>query len=110
MDRFAEISEAEVAAYVARSTAHYEEQLAKYKGTKARISSPKTPEEARRGLEFRRRFDLDWLFFCRWRLPDGWLSPKEAERALKIFHDPLAIEIRRAVAARLYPDLPFLAD
>lgn len=110
MDRIATISETDVAAHVLRSAAQYEEELAKHRGPKARVSSPETPKEAQKTLEFLRRDDLDWLFFRRWRLPDGWLSPKEAERALKIFHDPLAIEIRRAVAARLYPDLPFLAD
>jgi hypothetical protein len=53
--------------------------------------------------------NLDWLFFRRWRLADGWLVPKEAGKALQIFHDPLAIAMRCAVTKRLYPNLTFLA-
>lgn len=69
-----------------------------------------TPEKARRSLQFHSRYKLDWLFFCRWRFPDGWLKPQEAERTLKVFHDPLAIAMRRAVAAKRYPSLAFLKD
>lgn len=50
-----------------------------------------------------RRYDLDDLFFRLWRLDDGWLSPTETKRALAIFHDPLAIAIRRAVMSRVFP-------
>ena len=65
-----------------------------------------TQEDALRGLEFHRRHQLDWLFFRKWRLEDGWLNAMEQKRALEIFHDPVAIAMRRAVLGRLYPDLP----
>lgn len=63
-------------------------------------------EAARRGVAFCRAFELDWLFFRRWRLPDGWLEPDPPERALEIFHDPLAIAMRKGVVGRLWPELP----
>ncbi|NJS40549.1 MAG: hypothetical protein HC783_17860 [Rhodobacteraceae bacterium] len=47
---------------------------------------------------------LDWIFFRHWRLGRGWLDETDAGRALHIFHDRLAITMRRAVVARLYPD------
>jgi hypothetical protein len=110
MDRLVTITEEDVAAAVARSAAAHEEARARY-GPKARIGgSPFTAERARRSLEFRRRNDLDWVFFRRWRLADGWLSPREADRALEVFHDRLAIAMRRAVMARRHPGLPFLAE
>jgi hypothetical protein len=62
-----------------------------------------TDEGLRRELASRRTNDANWLFFRRWRLPDGWLSPIDATRALEVFHDPLAIAMRRAVVERLFP-------
>ena len=109
MDRAVTISDADVSTYVARSEAWHKRERAIF-GPKAQIGRPHTAEQARRGLEGGCRNNLNWLFFRRWRLPDGWLAPEEAERALEIFLDSLAIEMRRAVAPRLYPDLPFLAD
>lgn len=66
------------------------------------VRMPKTPEEVRTTL----RYDLDDLFFRLWRLDDGWLSPVEAKQALAIFHDPLAIAMRKAVMSRLFPGRP----
>lgn len=109
MRRLGTITEADVAAAVARSAAQHDEMRAKY-GPKARIGSPATSERARNGLAFVRRSELDWLFFRRWRLADGWLTPEEATWALAIFHDRLAIAMRRAVIARLYPSSSFLAE
>ena len=109
MDQAMEITDAHVAAAVARSEARHKGERAKY-GHKAEIAPPFTTEQARSVVVSGRQNGLNWLFFRRWRLPDGWLTPKEAERALAIFHDPLAIAMRRVVAQRLYPDLPFLAD
>jgi hypothetical protein len=62
-----------------------------------------TDEGLRRELASRRANEANWLFFRRWRLPDGWLSPSDATRALEVFHDPLAIAMRRAVVERLFP-------
>jgi pellino len=109
MDSRTTITEADVAAALARFTAAYEESLAKY-GPKSVIGPPPTTETTRKSLESASRNALDCLFFRHWRFADGWLSPKEAERALNIFHDRLAIVMRRAVIARRYPDLPSLAD
>ncbi len=109
MDRLATISEANISAAVAQSAAHYDASRTK-NGPGARIAPPFTYEQARDAVESGRRNDLDWMFFRRWRLPDGWLTPEDATRALEIFHDPLAIAMRRAVVGRLYPSLPFLAE
>ncbi|MEI1246759.1 hypothetical protein [Rhizobium aouanii] len=106
MDKLVTITGADVTAAVKRSASAVEESRTKY-GPNASIGPPDTPEQARRGLEFLRQIELDWLFFRRWRLADGWLTPKEASKALEIFHDDLAIAMRRAVAKRLYPNLTF---
>lgn len=108
MDKLVTITNTDVTAAVKRSASVAEETRAKY-GPNASIGPPDTPEQARRGLEFLRRAELDWLFFRHWRLADGWLAPKEASKALEIFHDGLAIAVRRAVAKRLYPNLTFAA-
>ncbi|MDQ6433828.1 hypothetical protein RB623_07145 [Mesorhizobium sp. LHD-90] len=107
MDRLAAITESDIATALANSKAWYEEQRAKY-GPKALIRAFTTNEQARRSIESGRRHSLDWLFFRRWRLSDGWLTVEEAKKALEVFHDPLAIAMRRAVVEWLYPDLPFL--
>lgn len=62
--------------------------------------------KARLSLVFASEGNLDMLFFRRWRLDDGWLSPQAAEQALEIFHDPLAIAMRRAVVEGLYAEAP----
>jgi pellino protein len=56
----------------------------------------------RAGVERSRSGELDWLFYRRWRLSDGWLSDEESQRALEIFHDPLARNMRRAVIRERY--------
>ena len=62
-----------------------------------------TPQALRGTVKALRSHQLNWIFFRRWRFPDGWLSEAEAARALNIFHDPLAIAMRQAVMARLHP-------
>ncbi|WP_139250903.1 hypothetical protein [Palleronia salina] len=54
-------------------------------------------------IEFSRRDALDWIFFRRWRMEDGWLSKEQAGRALEVFHDRLAISMRKIVISKLYP-------
>ncbi|MDP5220400.1 hypothetical protein Q5Y75_24750 [Ruegeria sp. 2205SS24-7] len=61
-------------------------------------------EELRTSLLWSRQYDIDWVFFRRWRLTDGWLSDADARRALEIFHDPLAMQMRRSVIRKLYPN------
>lgn len=89
--------------------AWHEEKLAegreKY-GPKARLDEVPTRAQAQRSLEFSRRNAIDWVFFRRWRIDDGWLSPKEAKAALDIFHDRLAISMRRSVVKGLHPSTP----
>lgn len=86
------------------SLARYKEACARH-GPKARIGQPFDADSARTALVSGRASQLDWLFFRRWRLSDGWLSKREAQRCIEIFHDPLAISMRCAVVARMYPDL-----
>jgi hypothetical protein len=105
IDRLSAITEGEVAEFAAQRARAQAELQSKY--AKAHVL-PLPP--ARASLEFHRRHELDWLFFRRWRLPDGWLPPEEAKRALQIFHDPLSIEMRCALMARLHPDRAFLAS
>lgn len=109
MDRLTVITEEDVAAAVAQHAAAIEEARAKY-GPKARLGTPHTADQARRSLEFWRRHELDWLFFRHWRLAEGWLSPEEEERALKIFHDRLASAVQRAVTMRRYPGSSVLLE
>ncbi|KPH08436.1 hypothetical protein CO657_14810 [Rhizobium acidisoli] len=108
MDKLVTITDTDVTAAMQRRAAAVAEARAKY-GPNANIHPPDTHSQARRGLELLRRHDLDWLFFRRWRLSDGWLAPKEAGKALEIFHDDLAIAMRCAVIKRLYPNLTFAA-
>jgi len=63
----------------------------------------RTPEQIRDNLAALRQNELDWLFYRRWRLQDGWLNNDQAAMAVEIFHDPLAQQMRRAVVGRLWP-------
>lgn len=104
IDQLVKITDADVAEAMRKHLAAEAEWNARYpKRVKQR---PPTSEGTRRSLALWRRNDLDWLFFCGWRLGDGWLSPAEAARALQIFHDPVAIAMRQAVLAALHPDKP----
>lgn len=63
----------------------------------------RTPEQVRENLAVLRQNELDWLFYRRWRLQDGWLNDDQAAIAVEIFHDPLAQQMRCAVVGRLWP-------
>ncbi|MBR1092215.1 hypothetical protein JQ621_32620 [Bradyrhizobium manausense] len=108
MDKLIVITDEDVKTMMTQMNEWEEEQRAKF-GPKVQ-TLPRTSETTRKSLEFNCRCDLDWLFFRRWRLADGWLLPKDASKALGIFHDPLAISMRRAVTKRRYPEVKFLAD
>lgn len=73
-------------------------------GAKADHLEVPSDEKIRDGLLRTRGHRLDWIFFRRWRLGDGWLDDDEARRALEIFHDRLAIQMRRAVMEQLHPE------
>lgn len=109
MDALVVITDADVQAVIERRASEHA-NLREQFGKNAQIVGPSTPEAIRRGLEFSRPWDLDRLFYRHWRLSDDWLSPEEAERALNVFHDRLAIEVRKSVMAQLYPDHPFAAQ
>ena len=47
---------------------------------------------------------VDWVFFKRWRWGDGWVTDDRGDRALEIFHDPLAERVRAAVVAQVTGD------
>ncbi len=95
--------------YIDELIAWHEEKLAegreKY-GPKAQLGKVPIRAQAQRSLEFSRRNAMDWVFFRRWRIVDGWLSTKEAEAALDIFHDRLAISMCRSVVKGLHPSKP----
>lgn len=95
------VTAAQIAADQARRDTAEAEWTARFPNR--RTGPAPTAEGLRRGLVFRNGNDADWLFFRRWRLPDGWLAPGQASRALEVFHDPLARAMRRAVVARLFP-------
>lgn len=105
LDRLVTISEADVTEGLIRREAHQEGLRAEH-GANRVISLPLTRDSVRQGLISLRIHDLDWLFFSNWRLTDGWLSLPERQRAMEIWHDSLAIRMRRAVVAQLYPDRP----
>lgn len=103
--RLVTITDEDVQDSIARRDAWLEEQRRRF-GSRASVRA--TPDERiRESLEFLRRNELDWIFFRRWRLPDGWLTPGSSEQALGIFHDRLAIEMRCSVLARLFPEFEF---
>lgn len=106
IDRLVRITDADVDAAVLASAEGHARMRAAF-GPLARISPPQSPKSARERLVFQCRNDLDWLFFRHWRLADGWLTQG---RPLEVFHDPLAIAMRRAVISRLYPKLPQMAE
>ncbi len=108
IDRLVVITEADVEASISKNIAWLEEHRTLC-GANANLHAIITPDATRGSLESVRRSELDALFFRRWRISDGWLTAREANRALEIFHDPLAMMMRRAVAAQLYPDVPFIA-
>lgn len=99
------ISDRDIEASIAQQQSAIEE-LRLAHGPKARIGRLRTPEETQRSIAFQRRNELDWIFFRRWRISDGWLTIKQAKLALEIFHDPLAIQMRRAVVGQLHPGKP----
>ncbi len=103
LTRLTVITDEDVDDSVAQSKASIEQMRARY-GSKAQLGKPWTEERARRGLAFSRSNSIDWLFFRRWRISDGWLTSEQAANALEIFHDPLAMQMRRSVIQKLYPN------
>ena len=102
IDQLMRVTDADVAEGVARSVAAAEEARIRW-GPQAKIGPSATPEQMRAGIPRLRENALDRIFFRNWRLGRGWLDEAQAGRALEIFHDRLAIAMRRAVVARLYP-------
>ncbi|QRM45761.1 hypothetical protein [Rhizobium sp. BG4] len=65
-------------------------------------------DDALQSLRFWSKHILDGIFETYWRLADGWLSPAEARRGLKLSFDPVAIGMRMAFAERYLPQYPHL--
>ncbi len=103
LDRLVTITEVDVTEGLIRRAAH-QEGLREEHGANRVICQSLTRDSVRQGVIFLRIHDLDWLFFLNWRLSDGWLPPSERKRTMEIFHDSLAIRMRRAVVTQLYPD------
>ena len=102
ISKLTDITDSDINVLINRHAEMIDEAREKY-GPNARLGEVPSQERARQSLEFSRRNELDWLFFRRWRIDDGWLSDKEASRTIEIFHDRLAISMRKAVLRRLYP-------
>lgn len=102
IDRLMRIGAADVAASMAESERAHEDLAIRF--ARPSPTPPSTTEQARRSLLGRRAHDLDRVFFRHWRLGRGWLEEAQSRRRLEIFHDGLAIAMRKAVVARLYPD------
>jgi pellino protein len=51
-----------------------------------------------------RDYLVDWIFLKSWRWGDGWVTDDHRDRALEIFHDPLAQRVRATVVAQVMRD------
>lgn len=103
MNRLIRISDEDISAYISEIEKTNTRTRLQY-GPRARIMPPPDFIRARAGLISIRKNKLDWIFFRRWRLADGWLGPDSAKRALEVFNDPLARRMSQAVLAKLYPE------
>ncbi|MEO9648680.1 MAG: hypothetical protein ABJE99_21005 [Roseobacter sp.] len=101
--RLTVITDADIQDGVAQSKASNIEMRARF-GPKAKFGAPRTEDQIRSGIAYSRSSSIDGFFFRRWRMSDGWLTSKQATSALEIFHDPLAMEMRRHVILKLCPD------
>jgi hypothetical protein len=100
------VTQEDIVARIAYREKDSEQEWRKRFGLNPALLSTSRQAAAVNDLEFYRRHQLNWLFFRKWRLEDGWLNAMEQQRSLEIFHDPVAIAMRRAVLGRLYPDRP----
>jgi hypothetical protein len=99
-DRLLTITDSDVVGW-RRVSAEHAAGLEKEFGTRViSLSDDKSDEGIRKTIKKVRLHDFDWLFYRRWRLGDGWLSPIEAMDALEVFNDPLAMSVRAAVLER----------
>lgn len=96
------ITERDIDEHIALHTESIEESRQKF-GPKARLGAIPTREQAQSSLKFSRRNTLNWVFYKRWRISDGWLSDEGAKSALDIFHDQLANSMCKSVVSQLYP-------
>jgi hypothetical protein len=108
MHELVDIPQAKLDDWISKTVARYEQERSEHGSSKI-LLSPDTEEQALRRHHSSRRWDLDWVFFARWRLKEGWLSPEQAAVALDIFHDPLAMSMRAGVMKQAYPQAPWAA-
>jgi hypothetical protein len=102
IDRLMRVSATEVAERMSKSRSTDEQRRASSCMDQFVAPAP-TADMVRRLTSMEREHALNWIFFRHWRLGRGWLDEDQAGRAFDIFHDRLAIAMRRAVVARLYP-------
>ncbi len=102
INRLMRVSATEVAEKMSKIKATDEQRRAS-SGMDQLVAPALTADMVRRLTSMEREHALNWIFFRHWRLGRGWLDEAQAARALHIFHDRLAIAMRRAVVARLYP-------
>lgn len=100
-----EINEDHIDALISWHEDKISERKEKY-GAKSRLDKIPSRDQAQHSLRFSRRNAMNWVFFRRWRIDDGWLSTSEAKATLDIFHDRLAIAMRKSVVKRLHPSKP----
>jgi hypothetical protein len=102
-DRLTTITEVEVREQVERAGQTRTEHA--WRGlTFVSAPAPKSAAEALERIALVRSGELDWLFFRHWRLDTGWLAPGQTTCTLAIFHDPLAVAVRKGVVALIAPD------
>ncbi|WP_157033245.1 hypothetical protein [Loktanella sp. S4079] len=106
--RLIKIEKTQIDEHIALHAMRFEDTRQSF-GLLDRMTSASTPEIAIKSIEFARINALNWVFFRHWRIEEGWLKKRDEIAALPIFHDNLAIAMRRAVIASLYPTLPQFA-
>jgi hypothetical protein len=102
IDRLLQVSAADVEEKLSRNHPASEKPVPS-RGMDQFVVPAVSRDMARRMITLERENLLDWIFFQHWRLGRGWLDHAGTARALKIFHDRLAIAMRKSVVARLYP-------
>lgn len=95
MHDLAEVTPEDVYAAVARQEQANAELIRKYPA-QAKFDRTVTRDGQFHSLIFDAKHQMNDLFFAGWRLLEGWLAPTEQSRALPLFHDPLAMDMRKA--------------
>ncbi|KMW57901.1 hypothetical protein AIOL_002869 [Candidatus Rhodobacter oscarellae] len=95
MHDMADIDAEKVDASVAQQEQANADLIAKHPA-QAKFDRTVSREGQFKGLIFHAKTQMDRLFFEGWRLQEGWLDGENRTRALPLFHDPLAMQMRQA--------------